>query len=82
MNIMSSLLLSQIAKNGPHTGLPRSMWAAAVPANYERQLGALIEDIYGDHQLMVDIIVPSHRHPCVLLKCNADSYQQSLMRAI
>jgi len=29
------------------------MWAAAVPANYDRKLGALIEDIYGDHQLMV-----------------------------
>ena len=34
-------------------GLPRSMWAAAVPANYDRALGALVEDIYGDHQLMV-----------------------------
>ncbi len=34
-------------------GLPRSMWAAAVPANYDRSLGALVEDIYGDHQLMV-----------------------------
>ena len=29
------------------------MWAAAVPANYDRMLGTLIEDIYGDHQLMV-----------------------------
>ena len=29
------------------------MWAAAVPANYDRKLGALVEDIYGDHQLMV-----------------------------
>ena len=29
------------------------MWAAAVPANYDRTLGTLIEDIYGDHQLMV-----------------------------
>ena len=29
------------------------MWAAAVPANYDRSLGALVEDIYGDHQLMV-----------------------------
>ena len=36
-------------------GLPRSMWAAAVPANYDRKLGTLIEDIYGDHQLMVSI---------------------------
>lgn len=37
-------------------GLPRSMWAAAVPANYGRGLGALVEDIYGDHQLMVRIL--------------------------
>ena len=34
-------------------GLPETVWAAAVPANYDRQICELIEDIYGDHMYLV-----------------------------
>ncbi|KAK9902767.1 hypothetical protein WJX75_005500 [Coccomyxa subellipsoidea] len=35
------------------SGLPPTVWAAAVPANYQRTVSTLLEDIYGDHNLMM-----------------------------
>lgn len=34
-------------------GLPETVWAAAVPANYDRRICDVIEDIYGDHMFLV-----------------------------
>ena len=34
-------------------GLPATVWAAAVPQNYERRVSQLVEDIHGDHAYMV-----------------------------
>ena len=34
-------------------GLPETVWAAAVPMNYDRKLEELVEDIYGDHVYLV-----------------------------
>ena len=35
------------------TGLPETVWAAAVPMNYTRRLEDLVQDIYGDHMYLV-----------------------------
>lgn len=37
-------------------GLPPTVWGAAVPANYQRTVNVLLEDIYGDHNLMVSFV--------------------------
>ena len=34
-------------------GLPETVWAAAVPMNYDRKVEELVEDIYGDHNYLV-----------------------------
>lgn len=40
----------------PHaTGLPETVWAAAVPANYDRVVTTLVDDVYGDHEYMVSL---------------------------
>ncbi|CAK0783974.1 hypothetical protein CVIRNUC_007177 [Coccomyxa viridis] len=52
---MSGSEVQEVVSAYHDSGLPRSMWAAAVPANYDRTLGTLIEDIYGDHQLMMNL---------------------------
>ncbi|CAL5225992.1 g8794 [Coccomyxa viridis] len=52
---MSGAEVQEVVSAYHDSGLPRSMWAAAVPANYDRSLGALVEDIYGDHQLMMQL---------------------------
>ncbi|KAK9844329.1 hypothetical protein WJX74_000876 [Apatococcus lobatus] len=36
------------------SGLPDCAWAAALPVNAERLVGKLVQDIYGDHQHIVD----------------------------
>lgn len=35
------------------TGLPETVWAAAVPMNYDRRIEDLVHDIYGDHMYLV-----------------------------
>lgn len=38
------------------TELPETVFAAAVPASYERKVSTLVDDVYGDHEYMVRLM--------------------------
>ena len=55
-------------------GLPETVWAAAVPANFDRKVAALVDDIYGDHAYMVSC-------SCLCqMKCHCPGIHGSLLR--
>ncbi|BDA51235.1 hypothetical protein COCOBI_18-1120 [Coccomyxa sp. Obi] len=50
---MSGAEVQEVISAYNDSGLPPTVWAAAVPANYQRTVSTLLEDIYGDHNLML-----------------------------
>ena len=42
------------------SGLPEPVWAAALPVNAERPVGQLVDDVYGDHAVMVSAVCSVH----------------------
>ncbi|CAL8466395.1 g5931 [Coccomyxa elongata] len=52
---MSGAEVQEVISAYNDSGLPPTVWAAAVPANYQRTISVLLEDIYGDHNLMANM---------------------------
>jgi len=49
---MSGEEVSEVIGAYNDSGLPETVWAAAVPMNFTRRLEDLVEDIYGDHMYL------------------------------
>lgn len=55
-------------KHAHHTGLPRTVWATAVPNNLQRTLGGLLEEVCEEDRIMVRRVVGGRIKMCGVQK--------------
>jgi hypothetical protein len=46
--------VSEVISAYRDAGLPEPVWAAALPVNWARAVGQLVDDVYGDHAVMME----------------------------